>query len=68
MPIDDSESEELHPAEVEFENKVAHKEVRMMKAIQDKPHSIWFGLRMIGLIGWSVAVPTLLGAAVRSLH
>ena len=25
---------------------------------------IWFGLGMMGLIGWSVAVPTLLGAAL----
>ena len=25
---------------------------------------IWFGLGMMGLIGWSVVVPTLLGAAL----
>jgi predicted F0F1-ATPase subunit len=25
---------------------------------------VWFGLGMMGLIGWSVAVPTLLGAAL----
>ncbi len=25
---------------------------------------VWFGLGMMGLIGWSVVVPTLLGAAV----
>ena len=24
---------------------------------------VWFGLGMIGLVGWSVAVPTVLGAA-----
>ena len=24
---------------------------------------VWFGLGMMGLIGWSVAIPTLLGAA-----
>ena len=27
-------------------------------------HSVWFGLGMMGLIGWSVTVPTLLGAAL----
>ena len=26
--------------------------------------SVWFGLGMMGLIGWSVAVPTLLGAGL----
>ena len=26
--------------------------------------SVWFGLGMFGLIGWSVAIPTLLGAAL----
>jgi ATP synthase protein I len=25
---------------------------------------VWFGLGMMGLIGWSVAIPTLLGAAL----
>ncbi|MFP4563578.1 MAG: AtpZ/AtpI family protein [Spirochaetia bacterium] len=24
---------------------------------------VWFGLGMIGLVGWSVAIPTLIGAA-----
>jgi len=27
---------------------------------------VWFGLGMMGLIGWSVVVPTLLGAALGS--
>jgi ATP synthase protein I len=27
-------------------------------------HGVWFGLGMMGLIGWSVAIPTLLGAAL----
>ena len=25
---------------------------------------IWFGLGMMGLVGWSIAIPTLLGAAL----
>jgi ATP synthase protein I len=27
-------------------------------------HTIWFGLGMFGLIGWSIAIPTLIGIAV----
>jgi len=29
----------------------------------DSP-GVWFGLGMMGLIGWSVAIPTLLGSAL----
>lgn len=28
------------------------------------PNGVWFGLGMMGLIGWSIVVPTLLGAAL----
>lgn len=31
---------------------------------QARGGGVWFGLGMMGLIGWSVAVPTLLGAAL----
>ena len=36
----------------------------MLKARKDRAPNVWFGLGMIGLIGWSVTVPTLLGAAI----
>ena len=35
-----------------------------MKGRREKDRSIWFGLGMFGLIGWSVAIPTLIGVAV----
>ena len=28
------------------------------------PPQVWFGLGMMGLVGWSVAIPTVLGAAL----
>lgn len=31
-------------------------------ANQKNPNQVWFGLGMMGLIGWSIVVPTLLGA------
>ena len=31
---------------------------------QKNPARPWFGLGMMGVIGWSVAIPTLLGAAL----
>lgn len=45
--------------------------IRELKRIDDRRRTrherekkgVWFGLGMIGLVGWSVAVPTLIGAA-----
>lgn len=43
--------------------EVGVKAARMLKARRNSTHGVWFGLGMMGLIGWSVVVPTLLGAA-----
>jgi ATP synthase protein I len=36
----------------------------MLKARRHPGQGVWFGLGMMGLIGWSVVVPTLLGAGL----
>jgi ATP synthase protein I len=46
----------------EFTRAVAAKAARKLRARRDSPRGVWFGLGMSGLIGWSVAVPTLTGA------
>jgi ATP synthase protein I len=43
---------------------VGRKESRKEKARREKDRSLWFGLGMFGLVGWSVAIPTLIGIAV----
>lgn len=48
----------------EFSKKIGLKELRKMKARKDRSRGIWFGLGMMGTIGWSVAVPTLIGVAI----
>lgn len=48
----------------DLEKQVGAKESRKMKGRREKDRSIWFGLGMFGLIGWSVAIPTLIGVAV----
>ncbi len=45
-------------------DKVGAKADRKMQARQSGTQGVWFGLGMMGLIGWSVVVPTLLGAAL----
>jgi len=46
-----------------FSQQVAAKVARKLKA-RKSGQGVWFGLGMMGLIGWSVVVPTLLGAAL----
>lgn len=43
---------------------VGAKAARKLKARRNAGQGVWFGLGMMGLIGWSVAIPTLLGAAL----
>lgn len=38
------------------------KAARKLRAQRNITKTVWFGLGMMGLIGWSVAIPTLLGA------
>jgi ATP synthase protein I len=41
---------------------VAADAARKLRAQGDEKQGVWFGLGMSGLIGWSVAVPTIAGA------
>ncbi len=45
-------------------HKIGEKEQRKMKARREKEKDHWFWLGMFGLVGWSVAVPTVLGVAL----
>jgi ATP synthase protein I len=47
-----------------FEAQVGAKAARKLNARRNATPGVWFGLGMMGLIGWSVVVPTLLGAAL----
>jgi ATP synthase protein I len=47
-----------------FAAQAGTKAKRKLKARRDASQGVWFGLGMMGLIGWSVVVPTLLGAAL----
>jgi len=47
-----------------FSREVGVKAARKLKARRNPTQGVWLGLGMMGLIGWSVVVPTLLGAAL----
>ncbi|WP_051906699.1 AtpZ/AtpI family protein [Methylomarinum vadi] len=52
------------PAETELTESVDKQAKRKLKARRDGKHNVWFGLGMFGLVGWSVAIPTLAGIAL----
>src|ERR1017187_8272673 len=44
--------------------EVGAKAARKIKARRNSAHAVWFGLGMMGLIGWALPIRTLLGAAL----
>ena len=52
------------PGRTEFSQQVGDMAERKLKAQRHVTKTVWSGLGMMGLIGWSVAMPTLLGAVL----
>ena len=48
-------------SQTNLSKEIADKERRKIKAQKDQ-HSVWSGLGMFGLVGWSITAPTLAGA------
>ena len=51
-------------SEPELSRRVGIRAARKLKARRRGTQTVWSGLGMIGLVGWSVVVPTLAGAAL----
>ena len=60
----DEPQDELAKPKPSLSQEVGAKAARKLKARRNSAQGVWFGLGMMGLIGWSVVVPTLLGAAL----
>ena len=61
--MSDEPTRRAHETDSTLAEQVGAKAARKLRA-QRHPPGVWFGLGMMGLIGWSVAIPTLLGAAL----
>ncbi len=48
----------------DFSKQIGIKTQRKLRARRNLTPGVWFGLGMMGIIGWSVVIPTLLGAAL----
>jgi len=47
-----------------FSKQVSEKEARKIRASQNKDRTLRMGLGAFGAVGWSIAVPTLIGVVV----
>jgi ATP synthase protein I len=47
-----------------FSKAVGIQEKRKLRAQRSKARSVWLGLGMLGIVGWSVAVPALVGVGL----
>ena len=61
--MSDELTPKISPNGPTFAQQVGEKAARKLKARRNHTQ-VWFGLGMMGLIGWSVVVPTLAGAAL----
>ena len=52
------------PSEDDLLETVRRKEERKRRSRREGRHGLAFGLGLFGLVGWSVAIPTLLGIAL----
>lgn len=59
-----NKEDEQKKAQLAFSRQVGLKEARKLKARQTNIQTVWYGLGMMGLIGWSVAIPTFLGVGI----
>ena len=62
--MDEEHRSNAEKEESTFSRQVGAQAARKLKAQRGGAKSVWFGLGMSGLIGWSVTIPTLVGAAV----
>lgn len=51
----------LVESEIDLARRIANQEERRLRARRNR-RPVWFGLGVFGLIGWSIAVPAVVGA------
>ena len=59
----EQEQRDAGQGDEELADVAGRKERRKLRARRQGHRAVWFWLGMMGLVGWSVAVPTLLGLA-----
>lgn len=60
----DANENDRHRARRDLEQEITTKQERKIQARREGDRSVWFGLGMFGLVGWTVTVPALIGVAI----
>ncbi len=60
----DLRSDAPSTARRELPDQIGQKEDRKLRGRRMRDRATWFWLGMMGLVGWSVSIPTLLGIAL----
>lgn len=48
----------------QMSKQIGTQENRMLKAQHEKKRSVWTGLGLFGMVGWTIVAPTLIGAGI----
>ncbi|MEA2083595.1 MAG: AtpZ/AtpI family protein [Thermodesulfobacteriota bacterium] len=62
--VEKKRSAEKHEGMQKFSNDVRDREARKLHARKHCIREVWFGLGMFGIIGWAIAIPTILGGFI----
>ena len=60
----DNEKQSKEVRQEHFSHQIEHKAERKIRARREKDRDVMYWLGMFGLVGWSVAIPTLIGIAL----
>ena len=58
------EERERERRERELQSEVTRRARRRLAARRERDEGVWFWLGMFGLVGWSIAIPTVVGTAI----
>ena len=62
--VENNHSAEKPEEMQKFSTHVRDREARKLHARKHGVREVWFGLGMFGIVGWAIAIPTVLGAFI----
>lgn len=63
MAVAGADKSDRQRRKADLARQIGRKAQRQVQARRESRRGVWFGLGMFGLVGWAVAIPTLLGIA-----
>jgi ATP synthase protein I len=64
MEPETSREEKDQAAEEALAEEIGRKEARKVRARAEKDRNVWFWFGTMGMVGWAVALPTVIGVAI----